>query len=229
MTSAKKRVLISEDGNALTKALYDSLVRDGFDVEACETGPAALRRANEFVPDLVLLDLVSLDGGSFDILPTIASGTPPTPIIIVSAVDNPFHKVRAFELGAYDYITKPFVRDELLARIRAILGRIQKRIERLVLGDVVVTFSPPQAWKGTHQLNLTQREFDALRYLGARRGQVVTREELLRAVWGYRHLPGTRLVDSLISRLRRKLEERPKYAKYLYTVYGEGYRLIPDD
>jgi DNA-binding response OmpR family regulator len=133
--------------------------------------------------------------------------------------------VRALNLGADDYVTKPFALDELLARVNAVLRRSHPYVDSIVLGSIVVDFRNSRAYKGSAELDLRPREIEILRHLAARQGKVVTREELLRLVWGYEHVPLTRTVDIAIARLRRKIEPDPHHPRFLRTAHRDGYAL----
>jgi DNA-binding response OmpR family regulator len=221
-----RRILIVEDDEAITLLVRDNLRHAGFDVECVRNGHAVLSRLRSFAPDLVLLDLMlpGLDG--FEICRAISEASTRTPVIIMSARSQDADKIRGLQLGADDYITKPFALDELLARIHAVLRRSASAPERLELGEVRIDFSALRATKGKKVIALSDREFDVLRLLSLHRDRVVSREQLLRSVWGYSELPLTRTVDHFIARLRAKIEDNPRRPRYLHTVYGEGYRLI---
>jgi DNA-binding response OmpR family regulator len=132
-------------------------------------------------------------------------------------------------MGADDYVVKPFALDELLARVNAVLRRTTRRLDQLKLGDTIVDFRQLRAFKGRRALELTDREFEILRHLAERAGGIVTREELLRLVWGYSNAPLTRTVDNFVFRLRRKIERDPHHPQYIRTAYGDGYRLTLED
>lgn len=220
-----KRVLVVEDDTAIASLLRDNLVYEGFTVETVGDGREALRRSAAFRPDLVLLDLTlpSLDG--FEVCRALRTAESRSAIIILTVHDQKEDKVRGLELGADDYVTKPFALDELLARVHAVLRRTHPLVDRLVLGDTVVDFRRFRAERDHRDLEFTQREFDVLRYLAEHPNRVVTREELLRAVWGYAEATTTRTVDNFMSRLRRKIETDAHHPSYIHTVYGDGYRL----
>jgi DNA-binding response OmpR family regulator len=150
-----------------------------------------------------------------------------TPIIVLTARNRKEDRILGLDLGADDYVTKPFALDELLARMRAVLRRAQKRPDEIVLGDVVIDFRRHRALKNNRAITLTDREFAVLRRLADRIGTVVSRDELLSVVWGYQNVPLTRTVDNLISRLRRKIEVDPHQPQYIRTAHGDGYRLTP--
>jgi DNA-binding response OmpR family regulator len=221
-----KRVLIVEDDKAIARLLRDNLQYEGFKVESSETGHDALAIAKRFAPDLVLLDLMlpnDLDG--FELCRSLSQGPKRIPVIILTALGQKEDRIRGLTLGADDYVTKPFALDELLARIHAVLRRVTPRLDQLKLGSALIDFRRLRAFKSGKELILTDREFEVLRYLAERSGTVVTRDELLRVVWGYADAPTTRTVDNFIFRLRHKLEPDPHHPRYIRSAYGDGYRL----
>jgi len=149
-------------------------------------------------------------------------------MIIVSARSQSSDKIKGLELGADDYMTKPFMFEELLARVHAVMRRTSAAPDEIDLGDIHLDFSALRATKGKKLLSLTHREFEVLRLLWIHRDKVVTREQLLRSVWGYAEVPVTRTVDHFIARLRLKIESDPHHPRFLHTVYGDGYRLTPN-
>jgi DNA-binding response OmpR family regulator len=223
----KKRILIVEDDPSIARVLRDNLIFDGFDVECEADGSRAMAHASSFAPDLVVLDLMLPGLNGWEICRMLTNGPGRTPVIILTARTQREEKVRGLELGADDYVTKPFALDELLARVHAVLRRTQTQPDQLVLGDIVIDFRRLSASRGGRGLVLTDRELAVLRRLADRLGQVVTRDELLRVVWGYQHTPMTRTVDNLIARLRRKIEPDAHHPRYIRTVHGDGYRLTP--
>ena len=224
----KRRILIVEDDPSITRMVRDNLVYEGFDVECVTRGDQALSQVRSFAPDLILLDLMlpGLDG--FEICRTVAQGAVRVPMIIMTARSQTSDKIQGLELGADDYITKPFMFGELLARIHAVLRRTSVAPDAIDLGDIHLDFSALRATKGKEPLSLTHREFEVLRLLWIHRENVVTREQLLRSVWGYTEVPLTRTVDQFIVRLRSKIENDPHHPRFLHTVYGDGYRLTPN-
>jgi DNA-binding response OmpR family regulator len=206
----------------------DNLVDEGFDVECVTRGDHALSQVRSFAPDLILLDLMlpGLDG--FEICRAVAQGAVRVPTIIVSARSRSCDKIQGLELGADDYITKPFLFGELLARIHAVMRRTNAAPDEVDLGEIHLDFSSLRASKGKKPLSLTHREFEVLRVLWIHRDKVVTREQLLRSVWGYTEVPLTRTVDQFVVRLRSKIESDPHQPRFLHTVYGDGYRLTPN-
>jgi len=224
----KRKILVVEDDASLARVLCDNLIYEGFDVSLAADGQRALTENEAFNPDLVLLDLTlpGLDG--LDVCRRLSEEQSRTGIIILTARTQKEDKLRGLRLGADDYITKPFALDELLARIEAVLRRIHPADDALVLGSLRVDFDQYTAARNNKKVAFSQREFDVLRYMSARVGKVVTRDELLRNVWGYQNIPLTRSVDNLIARLRWKIEPNPDDPRYIHTVYGDGYRLTPD-
>ncbi len=222
----KKRILVIEDDAALARVLRDNLVFDGFDVVCVTDGEAALRHVGASAPDLVVLDIMLPDMSGFDLCGVLRQGGR-TPIIMLTARSQKADKLRGLNLGADDYITKPFDLEELLARVRAVLRRSRPTIDQLVLGRVTIEFRTQHAVKGSRTLHLTHREFEILQYLAERQERVVYRNELLREVWGYPDVPTTRSVDHAIARLRKKIESDPHHPRFIHTVHGDGYCLTP--
>ncbi|HYR82484.1 MAG TPA: response regulator transcription factor [Terriglobia bacterium] len=224
----KRRILVVEDDVSLARVLCDNLVYEGFDVALAGDGRRALRDGQVFKPDLVLLDLAlpGLDG--FEVCRRLTAEQSRTAIIILTARSQKENKVQGLTLGADDYITKPFALDELLARIHAVLRRVHPNNDSLVLGSLRIDFNRYSAARNEEKVAFSQRELDVLHYMSDRVGKVVTREELLRNVWGYQNVPLTRSVDNLVARLRWKIEPDPDNPRYIHTVYGDGYRLTLD-
>src|SRR5262245_11636825 len=146
-------------------------------------------------------------------------------IIVLTSKRAESDKVRALNLGADDYVTKPFTLDELLARVNAVLRRSQPELSSIVLGDIVVDFRQSRAFKGSAAFDLRPREIEILQHLAMREAIIVLREGLLRLGWGYEHVPLTRTVDIAIARLRRKIEADPHHPRYLRTAHRDGYSL----
>jgi DNA-binding response OmpR family regulator len=223
----KQRILVIEDDAALTRILKDNLTFEGFEVQVVDDGKLAAAGAREFVPDLILLDLMLPGKTGFELC-GVLRGRRQTPIIILTARNQKSDKLRGLNLGADDYITKPFDLEELIARIHAVLRRARHRSEHLQLGRLTVDFRGLQAWDGSGPVEFTHREFELLRYLAERKGNVVSRAELLREVWGYTDPPHTRSVDHAVARLRKKIEPDARHPRFIHTVHGDGYCLTPD-
>jgi DNA-binding response OmpR family regulator len=222
----KKRILVVEDDTSLARVLRDNLTYDGFDVDWVTSGNAALKRVKVAAPDLVVLDIMLPDTNGFDLCGLLRQGRQ-TPIIILTARSQKADKIRGLNLGADDYITKPFDLEEFLARVRAVLRRTRPAFDTLELGPVIIDFRAQHASKDGKSIRLTHREFELLQYLAERQEHVVHRNELLREVWGYPDVPSTRSVDHAIARLRKKIETDPHHPRFIHTVHGDGYCLTP--
>jgi DNA-binding response OmpR family regulator len=222
-----RRILVVEDDPVLTRVLRDNLTFEGFDVRCVANGDLAAAAAREFSPDLVLLDVMLPGQNGFELCASFRKASR-TPIIFLTAMGQKPDKVRGLTLGADDYITKPFELDELLARVHAVLRRSRPETELLRLGEVTIDFVRLKAWRGSTDLDLTHRDFELLAYLAERPRSVVHRDELLRSVWGYAEAASTRAVDHAIARLRKKIEPTPHTPRFIHTVHGDGYCLVPD-
>lgn len=219
-----KRILVVEDDAPLARVVTDNLVFEGFEVECACDGDEAIDKARAFAPDLILLDLMLPNADGFELFGLLRQGGP-TPVIVVTARGQKADKLRGLELGADDYVTKPFDLEELLARVHAVLRRTSPEPQVLVLGDVTIDFRARVARRKGEAIDMTDREFEFLRYLAEHRNRVVYRAELLREVWGYADQPYTRSVDHAVARLRKKIEPDPHAPRYIHTVHGDGYRL----
>src|SRR6187399_3298524 len=177
------KVLVVEDDRGIATLLQHNLTIDGFDVRLAATAHDALRECQDFAPDLVLLDIQLPDGNGFELCRVLRQGGR-RPVIFVSARGQRADKVRGLDLGADDYVTKPFDIEELVARIHAVLRRTRPSIERIVLGSITVDFVESRAMRGGIALPLNRRELDLLRYLAERSGAPVGRDEILAEIWG---------------------------------------------
>jgi DNA-binding response OmpR family regulator len=220
----RQRILIVEDDRALARVLSDNLSFSGFDVDWVDDGAEVLNKVRATSPDLVLLDVMLPGRDGFNLCGLIRQGGR-TPVIMLTARDQKIDKLKGLELGADDYITKPFDFEELQARIRAVLRRARRSATRISVGDAVIDFVAFTATRGGLDLRLSRREFDLLGYLAEREGRIVQRDELLREIWGFPDEPATRAVDYAIRRLRRKLEADPHNPRHIHTVHGNGYSL----
>jgi DNA-binding response OmpR family regulator len=188
-----------------------------------------LAKASTEKPDIILLDVMLPLMSGIDVCRTLRTRGIDTPILMLTARSQEMDKVVGLEVGADDYVTKPFSVAELLARIRAHLRRAAKQvagIESFSFGEVELNFKKYAASKGGQALDLSAREFEILRYLIRHRGETVTRDQLLDEVWGYEATPVTRTVDNHIARLRQKIEQDPSEPKHIITVHRLGYRFI---
>jgi len=227
METMKKRILVVEDDASLARVLRDNLAFEGFDVECVADGNAAVTVARAFAPDLVILDVMLPGRDGFELCGLLRRGGA-TPIIMLTARSQKADKLKGLQLGADDYVTKPFDVEELMARVGAVLRRSRPGVESVTLGDVTVDFRQMAVMRGPEDLHLTHRELELLRYLVERPGRVVSRHELLREIWGYPDTPATRSVDHAIARLRKKIEPDPGHPRFIHTVHGDGYTITPD-
>lgn len=218
------RLLVVEDDPGIAKLLVDNLTIDGFEVRVAITANDALRECRAFSPDLVLLDVKLPDGNGFELCQVLRHGGR-RPVIFVSARGQRADKVRGLDLGADDYITKPFDIEELVARINAVLRRTRPSVEKIVLGGITIDFVAMRATRGKAEIQLTKREFELLRYLAEHAGATVHRDQLLAEVWGVHDGTTTRAVDFAIARLRKKIEPSPHAPRFLRTAHGDGYSL----
>ena len=224
-----KRILVIEDDRELLIGLKDNLEVEGYEVVTAADGDIGVTRAVDAAPDAVILDVMlpTLDG--FEVCRELKQRGLHMPILMLTARNQESDKIRGLELGADDYVTKPFSINELLARVKAMLRRAHEpttRADGYAFGDVVVNFRRQSVTRGRRVLALSTLEFDVLRYLVARAGKVVTRDQLLSDVWGYHAFPTTRSVDNLVVRLRQKLERNPHYPRHILTVHGSGYKFV---
>jgi len=226
-----KRILIIEDDLAILRGLKDNLEYESYEVLTATDGEQGYCMIREKKPDLIILDLMLPKMSGYELCRKVRKEGVTIPILMLTARGEEMDRVLGLDLGADDYVTKPFSVPELLARIRAILRRVQKsRSEELPdelrFGKVVVDFRRFEARKEGKNLNLSRKEYGVLRLLAARAGEVVTRDELLDEVWGYDQYPTTRTVDNHVALLRSKIEDDPSEPRHLLTVHGVGYKLI---
>jgi len=222
-------ILIVEDEPDMANGLRDNLEFDGHAVRIARDGEEALESAAEVVPDLILLDLMLPRRNGLDVCREVRRRGINIPIIMLTAKGQETDKVVGLEIGADDYVTKPFSVRELLARVHAQLRRSGSQtaaMENFRFGEIELDFKRHHASRAGRFLPLTAREFDLLRYFVRRRGETVSRDELLDKVWGLRAYPLSRTVDNHISKLRQKIERLPAEPEYLITVHGLGYKFL---
>ena len=235
MRLGRRNVLVVEDEESIVVPLQDALAREGFDVSVARTAAEALEQAAAVDPDAILLDVMLPDGSGFDVCRELRR-TSEVPIIMVTARADEADRIVGLELGADDYVTKPFSAREVAARIRAVLRRADGRASReaadgtLSVGGLRVDPETRTAALDGDDLTLSRKEFDVLALLAAEAGKVVTRERLLADVWDTSWFGSTKTLDVHVSALRRKLGDDPAAPRYLHTVRGVGFRLTaPED
>jgi two-component system alkaline phosphatase synthesis response regulator PhoP len=226
----KEKILIIEDEEDLVKGLKLNLTGEGYDVTWAYDGQEGLRKALEERPDLIILDIMLPKMDGLEVCREIRQKNMNIPIIMLTAKGGEVDKVVGLEIGADDYITKPFSIRELLARVKAHLRREKREAKRIPdvysFGDVEVDFSHFKVRCKGKEVDLTSLEVEILKYFIAHRGEVVTREALLDKIWGYERFPTTRTIDNHILKLRKKIEEDPAHPKHIFSVYGAGYRFM---
>ena len=232
-------ILVVEDSQALQRALQRLFRQEAFEVRVASDGIAGLEAFRSQIPDAVVLDLKLPGMSGKDLCREFKALAAGVPIIVLSANTDIDDKVLLLELGADDYVTKPFSPKELLARVRramrrgtavhpapnASLGSVSHEV--LVLGDVRIDFTSMEANRAGKPVPMTAQEFKVLKFFARFPERVLSREELLNEVWGYLNYPSTRTVDNHILRLRQKLEPDPSTPRYFLTVHGAGYKFVP--
>jgi len=226
-----KQILIIEDDTAILRGLKDNLEYDGYGVLSATDGEQGYALIREKKPDLVILDLMLPLMSGYEVLRKVRAEGGTVPVLILTARGEEVDKVHGLNIGADDYMTKPFSVKELLARIQAIFRRASNSRagslpDELRFHDVVVDFLRFEASKAGRALDLSRKEYGVLRLLASRSGEVVTRDELLDAVWGYDRFPTTRTVDNHVALLRAKIEDDPARPRFLLTIRGVGYKLV---
>jgi two-component system alkaline phosphatase synthesis response regulator PhoP len=223
------RILIVEDEPAMVAGLRDNFEFEGYDVITAPDGVAGLERALKEAPDLVILDVMMPRMSGLDVCKQLKSKRPSLPIIMLTARGQEVDKVVGLELGADDYVTKPFSIRELLARVKAVMRRarpVPKEQERYSFGDVEVDLRSCRISRQGKDLDFSSKEFDLLKYFLCHRGETLSRDRLLEEVWGYDRFPTTRTVDAHIVRLRQKVEPKPDEPRFILTVHGTGYKFV---
>jgi DNA-binding response OmpR family regulator len=226
----KEKILIVEDEEDLVKGLKINLMDEGYVVDYAVNGNEGLRKALEEKPDLILLDIMLPGMNGLEICKQLRQNKMVLPIIMLTAKGEEIDKVIGLEIGADDYISKPFSIRELLARVKAHLRREHRSEDALpgavLLESMKIDFGHFKIIRKDEEINLTALEVDVLRYLMGQDGKVVSRDDLLDKIWGYEKFPTTRTIDNHILKLRKKLEIDPNHPRHILTVYGGGYRFV---
>jgi two-component system alkaline phosphatase synthesis response regulator PhoP len=228
-----KKVLIVEDDEAMAVALRDGFDYEGYEVATARDGVAGFERAARGGCDLIVLDVMLPKLSGLDVCKRLRAAGDRVPIIMLTARGQEIDKILGLKLGADDYVTKPFSFLELFARAEAVLRRTGGEpdgrpggLDGCRFGDVEVDFRRHEATKAGAPLELSPRELRLLRHFAVHRGEVVTREELLDAVWGYDTIPFTRTVDTHVAKLRKKIEDRPGDPRWIVTIHRVGYKFV---
>lgn len=226
----RKKILVVDDEKSISDIIKFNLLKDGYDVEVAEDGDEALKKVYLIQPDLILLDVMlpKLDG--FQVCRKIRESFN-TPIIMLTAKEEEVDKVLGLELGADDYITKPFGMRELLARVKANLRRVEidnsdtssAKSVQIESGNLIIDLERYEVKKDETIIELTLREYELLKFLATQENQIFTREQLLKDVWGYEYFGDIRTVDVTIRRLREKIEDDSSSPKFIMTKRGVGY------
>ena len=225
-----KKILVVDDEQHITELIQFNLESYGFDVIACDNGEDAVLLSQKEMPELVILDLMLPGIDGLEACRRIRNNekTAKIPIIMLTAKGEEADKVLGLELGADDYLTKPFSVRELLARIRAILRRVEetsKKMDRIQVYDICIDVEKHEVTKGDQKIDLTLKEFELLKILALHRGKVLSRDFLLDRVWGYDYIGESRTVDVHIRYLRKKIEDDDRDPTYIETIRGIGYKL----
>ena len=224
----KQRILMVEDEPGLVLTLCDRLMSEGYDVDSRQDGESGLEQALAQTYDLIMLDVMLPKKSGFDVCRKLRQSGVQTPVLMLTARNQVVDKVVGLQIGADDYLTKPFDMMELLARIEALLRRSLVKPSEAVMayqfGSVKVDFRKAEVLRDGAGVTLSAREYQLLKYLIEHRGETISRERLLSDVWGYDATPETRTVDVHMAWLRQKLEENPRYPQYLLTLRGLGYK-----
>ena len=225
------RILIVEDEPNMRLGLKDNLEFEGYEVDFADDGETGLKKIFEGDFSLILLDVMLPKMSGYDICKTVRKSGKNVPIILLTAKGEEIDKVLGLELGADDYVTKPFSLRELLSRIKAVLRRteeknVSKDNDFVKIGRLEVNFSSYNALENDNAVQMSHKEFEILSFLWSKKNSTVTRDDLLTNVWGYDENPTTRTVDNFILKLRQKIETDYNHPQVILTVYGIGYKLI---
>ena len=222
-----KKILIIEDDPAIRTGLKETLTTEGYSVSEADTGTKGFELAGNNNIDLIVLDLILPGKDGIEICKDLRSDGVKTPIIMVTSRKEEIDKILGLEIGADDYVTKPFSLRELLARVKALIRRSTYEpgeIEEVAFADLKINFIKQEMLKGTNSVKLSSTEYRILHYFIDHEGEVISRDKFLDEVWGYDSYPTTRTVDNYILSLRKKIEDDPSDPKHLLTVHKVGYK-----
>jgi DNA-binding response OmpR family regulator len=223
-----KKILIIEDEQDLIKGLKLNLSDEGYQVDWALDGKEGLRKAVEEAPDLIILDIMLPEMNGLDVCRELRYKNINTPVIMLTAKGEEIDKVVGLEIGADDYMTKPFSIRELIARIKARLRSAEREtiteLKSYSFGDIEIDFIRYKVRRKGQEMEFTSLEMEILKYFITHRGEVISRNDLLDKIWGYESYPTTRTIDNHILKLRKKIEDDPSHPRYILSVYGGGYR-----
>ena len=225
----RKRILIVEDEPAMVAGLRDNFEYEGYEVISAADGVEGLEAALNGNPDLVVLDVMMPRLSGLDVCKQLKVKRPALPIIMLTARGQEIDKVVGLELGADDYVTKPFSIRELMARVKGVLRRVSPQgqpLEKYRFSDIEVNVRGNEVKRNGRPVELSAKEFALLAYFVAHPAETLSRDRLLDAVWGYENYPNTRTVDAHIVHLRQKLEPNPEEPRFILTVHGSGYKFV---
>lgn len=224
------KILIADDEPSMLIGLNDNLSFEGYETVSAKNGEEALAIASKENFDLIILDVMMPKISGFDVCKSLRKRGINTPVIFLTAKGEEIDKVIGLEIGADDYVTKPFSLRELIARVKAQLRRKEfsdsETIEKIVIGKLELNFSSYSAFENGEPVQLSHKEFEILKYLWKKKNQTCSRDDLLTNIWGYDESPTTRTVDNFMMRLRSKIEKDPNHPQIIITVHGIGYKLL---
>lgn len=225
------KILVVDDEQNMRTGLKDNLEFEGYDVDTANDGEQGLKKIFENNYNLIILDVMMPKKSGFDVCKEVRKSGITTPVILLTAKGEEIDKVVGLEIGADDYVTKPFSLRELLARVKAILRRGENLVmneedREVKIGKLDVNFSGYKAATKNRDVTMSHKEFEILHYLWKHRNTTVSREDLLTEIWGYEETPTTRTVDNFILKLRQKIETDSNHPQIILTVHGIGYKLI---
>ena len=229
MTETKTKILIVEDDEAIMLGLEENLKSAGYETITAVDGPQALALGKESDPDLILLDIMLPGMSGYEVCRELRDAGKQMPIIMLTARQDQFDKLHGFEMGADDYVTKPFSIEELLARVRAIMrrGRVaESGPTQLEFGDFLLDLESRTLKRNGKDIRLTRTEFDLLAYLIGNDGKALSRDKVMNDVWGIEYYGTQRSLDSFVASLRNKIEKKASDPKHILTVHGVGYKFV---
>ena len=226
------KILVVDDETSIVTLLKFNLEQNGFEVVTANDGLEAIEQVKKESPDVMVLDLMLPKMDGMDVVKTLRLDKIHVPVLMLTAKDDEFDKILGLEMGADDYMTKPFSPREVVARVRAILRRIDFEANQettedntVIIGELTIDYDNYAIYKNDKKIDLTKKEYELLVYLNKNNGRVLSRDQLLNGIWQFDFDGDTRIVDVHIGKLREKIEDNPKSPKYIHTVRGFGYKM----